>query len=112
MSQKGVSFAACLLIVLVSTPWDTVAQTPQDLYALGMQAARRGEYPQALHDLQRAVDLHPEFAKAHAALGAIYLQLGDFPASEDALSQALNINPTLMQAEANLALLYTKNRTP
>ena len=108
MLQKGVSFAACLLIVLVSTPWDTVAQTPQNLYALGMQAARRGEYPQALQDLQRAVDLHPEFAKAHAALGAIYLQLGDFPASEDALSQALNINPTLMQAEANLALLYTK----
>ena len=108
MSQKGISFVFCLLIVFVSTVWNTVAQTPQELYARGMQAARQGEYPQALHDLHRAIDLHPEFAKAHAALGAVHLQLGDFPASEEALTRALSIAPDLMQAESNLALLYAK----
>ena len=111
MSQKGISFVFCFLTVFVSISWDAVAQTPQELYARGMQAARRGEYPQALQDLHRAIDLHPEFAKAHSALGAVYLQLGDFPASEEALTRALSIVPDLMQAESNLALTLRKNRT-
>ena len=106
MSQKGVSFVAYLLVIFVSVAWDAVAQTPEELYAHGMQAARRGEYPKALQDLHRAIDLHPDFAKAHAGLGTIYLQLGNFPASEEALTRALNIAPDLMQAESNLALLY------
>ncbi len=108
MSQKGVSFLAFFLIVFASVAWSAVAQTPQDFYARGMQAARRGEYPQALQDLHRAIELHPEFAKAHAAIGTVHLQLGDFLASEAALTRALSINPDLMQAESNLALLYAK----
>ena len=108
MSQKGVSFVAYLLIVFVSVACDVIAQTPQDFYARGIQAARQREYPKALQDLHRAIDLHPEFAKAHAALGAVYLQLGNFPASEDALTRALGIAPDLVQAESNLALLYAK----
>ena len=108
MSQKGVPFLVFLLIVFVSLAWNATAQTPQDLYARGMQAARRGEYPKALQDLHRAVDLHPEFAKAHAGLGTIYLQLGDFDASEAALKRALAITPGLLYAEANLAAVYAK----
>ena len=108
MLQKGVSFATCFLIVLVGAAYEGSAQTPQDLYAHGMQAVRQGEYPQALQYLHRAIDLHPEFAKAHSALGTVYLQLGNFPASEEALIRALHINPDLMQAESNLALLYAK----
>lgn len=108
MSQKGVSFLAFPLIVFVSIAWVAAAQTPQDFYARGMQAARRGEHPQALQDFHRAVDLHPEFAKAHAGLGTIYLQLGDFDASEAALKRALELTPGLLYAEANLATVYTK----
>ena len=108
MSQKGVTFVAYLLVVFVSIVSDIIAQTPEDFYAHGMQAARRGKYPQALQDLHRAIDLHPDFAKAHAALGTVYLQLGNFPASENALTRALDITPTLIQAETNLALLYSK----
>ena len=108
MLQKGVSFPVFLLVIFLSVVWDAVAQTPQDLYAHGMQAARQGEYSQALQYLHRAVNLHPEFAKAHAALGTVYLQLGDFPASEKALTHALRIAPNLVQAESNLALLYAR----
>ncbi len=108
MLQKGVSFPVFLLVIFFSVVWDAVAQTPQDLYARGMQAARQGEYSQALQYLHRAVDLHPEFAKAHAALGTVYLQLGDFPASEKALTRALRMAPDLVQAESNLALLYAR----
>ena len=108
MSQKGVSFLIFLLVVFVNIVWSAVAQTPQDLYARGMQAARQGKYQQALQELHRAIDLHPEFAKAHAGLGTIYLQLGDFAASEEAFKRALRITPGLLHAEANLAAVYTK----
>jgi tetratricopeptide (TPR) repeat protein len=108
MFRKGLSFAVFFLLVLVSPACVAVAQIPQDLYAHGMQAARQGEYPLALQYFQRAVALHPEFAKAYAAIGTVHLQRGDFSASENALTRALDITPGLMQAESNLALLYTK----
>ena len=108
MSQKGVPLLAFLPILFISVAWSAIAQTPQDLYARGMQAARRGEHPQALQTLHRVIDLDPGFAKAHAGLGTIYLQLGDFDASEAALKRALAITPELLYAEANLATVYTK----
>ena len=108
MSQKGYSLLAFSLIVFVGVMWSAAAQTPQEFYVRGMQAARRGEYTQALQDLHRAVDLHPDFAKAHAGLGTIHLQLGDFDKSEAALKRALSITPGLLHAEANLAAVYTK----
>ncbi len=108
MFRKGLSFAVFSFFVLVSTTCVAVAQTPQDLYARGMQAARQGEYPLALQYFQRAVTLHPEFAKAHAAIGTVHLQRGDFSASEKALTRALDITPGLILAETNLALLYVR----
>ncbi|MCG9131074.1 tetratricopeptide repeat protein [Candidatus Poribacteria bacterium] len=108
MFRKGLSFAVFFFVVLISVATDAVAQTPEELYARGMQAVRQGKYRQAIQNLQRAVTVQPDYAKAHAALGTIYLQLSDFPASEKALTLALNINPDLLQAEANLAVLYTK----
>ena len=110
MFQKGLSSIVFLSVVFVSTAWNAAAQAPQELYADGMQAVRQGRYQQALQNLQRAVALKPAYAKAHAAMGTIYLQLGDFPESEKALTLALNINPNLIQAEANLAALYTRTK--
>lgn len=110
MFQKGLSFALFLCCVFVNTVLDAPAQTPQDLYTRGMQAVRQRKYPQAIQNLQRAVALQPNYAKAHAALGTIYLQLKDYPAAEAALTLALDINPNLLQAEANLAVLYTKTK--
>ena len=44
MFRKGLSFTVFLFLVLVSTASDAVAQTPQELYARGMQAVRQGKY--------------------------------------------------------------------
>ena len=108
MFRKGLSFTVFSFVIFVGIAWDVIAQTPEVLYARGMQAVRQGKYQQAVQNLQRAVTLQPDYASAHAALGTIYLQLGNFPASEKALMLALNINPDLLQAEANLAVLYTR----
>ena len=59
MFQKGLSFTLFLCSVFVITVWDAPAQTPQELYARGMQAARQGKHQQALQNLQRAVALQP-----------------------------------------------------
>ena len=85
-----------------------VAQSPEDFYARGKEAARRGEYAQALHHFQQAIAQDAGFAKAHAALGTVHLQLGEFDAAEAALKLALAIENLHLQAAANLAHLYTK----
>lgn len=108
MFQKVVSLFVFLSLVFVSTGLYAAAQTPEDFYERGMQAARRGEYPKALQHFRHAIEQEAGFAKAHAALGTIHLQLGDFTDAEIAFKCALAIAPDLLQAEANLALLYTK----
>ena len=108
MLPKGASRRAFFVIIFIGITGYTVAQSPETFYARGMQAARRGDYSQAIGDLQRAVALQPDFAKAHASLGTIYLHLGDLDASAAALQHALSIKPGLLKAEANLAAVYTK----
>ena len=108
MLQKVASRAIFFSLIFASTALYAAAQTPEDFYKRGMQAARRGEYPRALQHFQRTIKQEPGFAKAHAALGTIHLQLGDFTEAEVSLKRALNIAPELLQAEANLALLYAK----
>lgn len=41
MFQKGLSSAVFLCVIFMNTTWNTAAQTPQDIYARGMQAARQ-----------------------------------------------------------------------
>ena len=108
MSLKGVSFVVCFLIVFVSLAWNATAQTPQDLYGRGMQAAQRGQYTQAIRYFQHAIQRDPASAHAYAGLGTVYIQRSQFAEAEVALKQALDIAPGLLQAEANLALLYTR----
>ena len=107
MLLKGASRFAFSMLVFIGVTGYAIAQSPETFYTRGMQAARRGDYAQAVADLQRAVDLQPDFAKAHAGLGTIYLHLGAFDASVAALQRALSIKPGLLQAEANLAAVYT-----
>ena len=101
---RNTKIAIFLMLVL----GNAVAQSPEDFYARGKEAARRGEYAQALHHFQQAAARDAGFAKAHAALGTVHLQLGEFAAAEVALKRALEIESQNLQAAANLARLYTK----
>ena len=61
-------------------------------------------YSRALDELQRAVDLQPDFAYAWYNIGVIQFLLRDYRQSRDAFSRALNIEPRLPAAYYNRGL--------
>ena len=61
-------------------------------------------YSRALDELQRAVELQPDFAYAWYDIGVIQFLLRDYRQSRDAFSRALNIEPRLPAAYYNRGL--------
>jgi tetratricopeptide (TPR) repeat protein len=61
----------------------------------------------ALHFAERALELAPALAEAHASLGMIRLNQDDFVAAEAALLRALELNPAYALARVWLGLTLT-----
>jgi TolB-like protein/Flp pilus assembly protein TadD len=56
--------------------------------------------PRAKEEAQRALELDPDLASAHALLGQVHLLFDwDWPAAEKEIRQALDLNPTLADAQ-------------
>ncbi len=87
-----------------------------DHYLAGRELLHRREMGSALEELQRAIDLDPAFAEAHAewAIGRL---IGD-PSAEDleagraAIERALELQPKLLRAQAARGLLLMMSRPP
>ena len=87
-----------------------------DHYLAGRELLHRREVESALQELQRAIDLDPAFAEAHAewAIGRLW---GD-PSAEDleagraAIERALELQPKLLRAQAARGLLLMQSRPP
>jgi tetratricopeptide (TPR) repeat protein len=80
------------------------------LYTLGLIYADKGEYPQALGCLVRAVMLDPRSWKALTALGTVYLELGASEMAAQTLEQARAINPQDAGIFATLGEIYRAER--
>jgi TolB-like protein/Tfp pilus assembly protein PilF len=81
-----------------------------DHYLAGRELLHRREVESALQELQRAIDLDPAFAEAHAEW-AIARLIGDpsaedFEAARAAIERALELRPKLLRAQAARGLLY------
>lgn len=76
------------------------------LYTLGLIYADKGQAPQALGCLVRAVMLNPRSWKALTALSGVYLDLGAHEMAAQSLEQARQINPQDAAIFATLAEIY------
>ena len=63
---------------------------------------RQDRSEEALEHFHEAVRLKPDYADAHANLGAILEQLGDLPAAQASAREALRIDPRHIPAFADL----------
>jgi tetratricopeptide (TPR) repeat protein len=87
-----------------------------DHYLAGRELLHRRELVSARQELQRAIDLDPAFAEAHAEW-AISRLIGD-PSAEDleagraAIERALELQPKLLRAQAARGFLLTMSRPP
>lgn len=79
-----------------------IAQLYSDL---GTQAILRGEYPQAVEDLRKAISLNSDNAIAHNHLGLSYFALGKKDLAKAELERAIAIDENYSDAYINLGKL-------
>jgi len=80
------------------------------LHTLGLIFADKGQYPQALGCLVRAVMLNPRSWQALTALSTVYLELGASEMAAQTLEQARQINPQDPSIFATLGEIYQTER--
>jgi tetratricopeptide (TPR) repeat protein len=74
-------------------------------YDVGTEWRRRGRFTDAERAYRRAIGLFPDFAEAHASLGATLHVLGSLDAAEASYGTAARVNPRLPGVDSNLELL-------
>jgi tetratricopeptide (TPR) repeat protein len=72
---------------------------------LGTTALNAQDYPAALADLSRAVDLNPKLPDVYSFYGQALLATGDSPGAAEAFRKALASNPNDFTANIQLAVL-------
>src|SRR5262249_33509763 len=80
--------------------------------ALGLFYDRPNKYPQAIEQLQCAIQLTPDNAQVYSNLAAAYLDAGDpklRPLAEAALKKSIELSPSY-PAYANLGILYAQEK--
>jgi tetratricopeptide (TPR) repeat protein len=80
------------------------------LHTLGLVFADKGQYPQALGCLVRAVMLNPRSWQALTALSTVYLELGASEMAAQALEQARLLNPRDASIFGTLGEIYQAER--
>ena len=76
-------------------------------YSLCFRAAARGDYLGSIGHCQRAIDLDPNFAMAHARLGAYYANTGNIAKSQDSLRRAYELRSRVSEREQlHIAINY------
>jgi tetratricopeptide (TPR) repeat protein len=81
-------------------------------YYLGRIANRKGDYAEAIRQLQMALKAHPDYADAYAELGLVHLKKKEYPQAEEALQKALKLSPDSYTANLNLMILYQRIGSP
>jgi tetratricopeptide (TPR) repeat protein len=81
-------------------------------YYLGRIANQKGNYPEAVAQLEMALKVHPNYADALAERGLVHLKQKDYPAARNDLQKALEISPDNYLANLNLMILYQRTKDP
>jgi len=96
---------ACTLFACTSFAQET---NPDQLLALAIDAQQHGDYPTAIRDYRKVLEVRPNMVEAKVNLGAALVHVGDFDGAiamyKSALTQVSQKNAVLR----NLALAYYK----
>lgn len=88
-------------------------QTPEEIQktfenqkALAVASSWRGNFQQALMEINEAEKLNDQDPEVYVIKGAIYFGLKDYPSAEQNYQKALSLNPNYTAAHFNLCGLY------
>ena len=92
--------AAVLLLLLVQEPAAVAS------FRAGIAAQQRGELQHAADAYRQAIEVDPQYAEAHANLGAVLARLGRYDEAVSSYDRALRLNPRLNAARLNLGIAH------
>jgi len=78
----------------------------QAAYQAGATAAAKNDYKTAEAQFEKVVQLAPQIAEGHIALGAVLVRLSKFPQAIQELERALALKPGDVSAQSDLAWAY------
>jgi tetratricopeptide (TPR) repeat protein len=88
-------------------PTEKEQERAEIYYKLGLQAQENGHIQEALSEYQRAVELDPDYADAHNAMGILlHLSYKRFAEAIRHYEKALEVRPTFSEARTNMANVY------
>ena len=117
--SKSLAFSAILLLCIsyaglaqnAANYTDTVRTVSPEakaeakrLYKEGVKYGLAGLYPQAIEILQRSIQLDPENANAHFALGHAYFDVKQYREAIESLKMAVALDPKDIEARDRLGL--------
>jgi type IV pilus assembly protein PilF len=104
---SSVWLLALLLVGCKHVPTEQERQGAEIHYELGLQAQRMGNVQDAYKELQKSLELNPDYPEAHNVI-AVLLHVA-FNRPEEAIvhyKKALALRPTFSEAKTNLANVY------
>ncbi len=73
-----------------------------DFHNKGVEAFGKGNYPDALANFGRSLEINPNFFEAHTNMGVVFMTIGNFDKAIFHLKKALTLNPNFEYAQTYL----------
>jgi tetratricopeptide (TPR) repeat protein len=90
----------------VPDPTDNTIEKAKAHHEHGLACSARGNYDEAIRELQEAIRQNPKFVEAHNDLGVVFRKRGDLNNSIHELEESIKLNPDYALAHCNLGTAY------
>ena len=84
----------------------SIPKTANEQYKISQEHITSGNFDEAIIELEKLLDVYPDFALAHNDLGVIYYNKGDKESALKLYEQAVIFNPENINFQKNLADFY------
>ncbi len=99
-----------ITVFLMLLSVSVIAQTADDFFKRGIEAAHHGQPDNAIENLKKALELSPGLADYHLNLGVLYANKKDYDNAILEIRASINANPSNVMAHYVMALLMEKKR--
>jgi tetratricopeptide (TPR) repeat protein len=98
----------CIVTILLACAAPAQEPTPDQLLGAAIDAQQHGDYPTAIRDYRKVLELRPNMVEAKVNLGAALVHVGDFDGAIAMYRSALALISNKNAVLRNLALAYYK----
>ncbi|MCX5697998.1 MAG: tetratricopeptide repeat protein, partial [Candidatus Omnitrophica bacterium] len=99
-----------LIGVLFLSISSVYAETVEEYFNRGLAHGNQGNFPQAISDFTKAIEINPNDAEAYYNRGLVYGTQGNFPQAISDFTKAIEINPNDAEAYYNRGLAYYEKK--